>query len=313
MRTCMGAGCEKRPDALAARTAARQHGVLTRTQILDAGLTKSMLHRRVRQGRFVRIHPGVYCVAGAPHTFEQRCFAAAAWGGADAVVSHATAAHLWRLVDTTPPACDVSCRRKRTRPPDGVRAHFATDLRPRDRGKLRNVPVTSPARTLIDVAGALPESQVEKALHVAIHTGCVNAALLRERVARARRGSHGPALLRRLLRERGSFAHVQSPLERSVAAALTGGDLPPFSREYPVYAGGQVFYLDFAWPHFGVGVEADGRRWHSDPRAFESDRTRQNALAAAGWRILRVTDRQIAETPDLIRVQVGRLLAGARA
>ena len=72
--------------------------------------------------------------------------------------------------------------------------------------------------------------------------------------------------------------------------------------------GGQVFYLDFAFPHLRVGVEADGRRWHSDAQSFEHDRQRDNALTAAGWRILRVTERQVRTDPAGIRDRVRELV-----
>ena len=75
-----------------------------------------------------------------------------------------------------------------------------------------------------------------------------------------------------------------------------------------MYVDGRVFYLDFAFPHFRVGVEADGRRWHSDAEAFERDRLRDNALTAAGWRILRVTERQVRTDPTGIRDRVRDLI-----
>ncbi|HEV2757626.1 MAG TPA: type IV toxin-antitoxin system AbiEi family antitoxin domain-containing protein [Actinomycetota bacterium] len=302
------AGCENPPDERVLRLAGRQHGVVIRQQVIEAGVTKSMLERRIRHGRFVRLHPGVYAVAGAPRTFEQRCFAAAAWGGAGAVVSHETAAHLWRMTEAPPSGSDVSSPRKRTRPPPSIRMHLSSDLRGRDKGRLRNVPVTSPARTLVDVAGVWPEARVDEALQRAVVTGCVSTRLLRERIAgMPRRGSRGAAVLRRLLRD--SCLRLESPLERAVARVLADAELPAFCREHPVYAQGRVFYVDFAWPHFRVGIEADGRRWHSEAGAFEADRERQNLLTTAGWRLLRVTHRQVVSTPGEVGRQVRELLA----
>ena len=273
-------------------------------------MTRSMLETRVRRGRVVRVHPGVYRVAGSTRTFEQRCVAATAWAGAGAVVSHAAAAYLWGMVDGPPAVCDISSLRKLTRPPSGVRPHFTTDLPPRDRGKLRSVPVTSSARTLIDLAGVAGEADVDNALHRAIVDGLATARVLRERIAACeRQGKRGPAVLRRLLQHGRATA---SPLERAVAGVLTCRDLPSFRREHPVYVDGRVFYLDFALPAFRVGVEADGRRWHSDPSSFESDRDRGNRLAAAGWTILRVTEQQIRADPALVRRQVLDLVRAAR-
>lgn len=300
------ASCEKH----LLRLAARQHGVVTRRQVLETGLTKSALESRVRKGVLERMHPGVYCVAGCPRTVEQRSFAAAAWGGDGAVVSHVSAAHLWQMIEAPPVVSDISAPRKRTRPPAGVRAHLASDLRPRDCGRLYNIPITSPVRTLIDVAGALPQAAVEQALHRAIVDRRVGARALWSRLADApAKGSRGPALLRRLLRS--SDRRVASPLERLVAGVLRGPGLPPFVIEHPVYVDGGVYYLDFAFPHYRVGVEADSRRWHSEAASFESDRVRHNALTAGGWRVLRVTERQVRSDPGAVRDGVRRMLIRA--
>lgn len=302
-------GCDTEPDARLLRVAARQYGVVTRRQAIALGLTRTMIETRLRRGRLQRVHPGVYCVGGSAPTFEQRVYAAAAWAGPGSVVSHSAAAHLWRMVDRPPPVSDVWTARRRTRPPAGICPHFTNDLSRRDRGKLRNIPVTSPVRTLIDLAGQAPEGVVESALANAIVERRVTATALRIRLAQmSRQGVVGPRVLRRLLTHSGGRTHAVSPLERLVAAALTSPDLPPLHREFPVYVEGGVYYLDFAFPHFRVAVEADGRRWHSDSTSFERDRVRHNDLAAAGWRVLRVTERQVRADPNGVRDHVLRLL-----
>lgn len=306
------ASCDRDADTRLLGLAARQHGIVTRAQAIQMGLTKSMVETRVRRGRLERIHPGVYCVGGAPRTFEQKACAAAAWAGPGAVVSHSSAAYLWRFVETVPRVSDVWAPRRRTRPPPGVRAHFTTTLSPRDRGSLRRVPVTSPARTLIDLAAVLPPQLVEVALSRALVERRITADVLHTRIRHlARQGLPGPSVLRRLLREASGRAYVSTPLERAVAIVLAAGDLPPVRREHPVYVDGGVYYLDFAWPHFRVGVEADSRRWHSDAASFESDRFRHNALTAAGWRVLRVTERQVRTEPGAVRDRVRALLVKA--
>lgn len=93
-----------------------------------------------------------------------------------------------------------------------------------------------------------------------------------------------------------------------MAQILAGPGLPPFRREHPVYVEGGVYYLDFAWPNFRVGVEADSRRWHSDAPSFEGDRVRHNALAAAGWKVLQVTEQQVRGDPRRLREQLLLLL-----
>ncbi len=264
-----------------------------------------MLETRVRRGRLERVHPGVYCVAGAPKTFEQRVCAATAWAGPGAVASHRTAGYLWQMVERSPTVDDVWVPRRRTRPPPGVCAHYSETLSRRDRGTLRRVPVTSPPRTLIDLAAVLPEDLIEVALSRAIVERRVTAKVLRARIHdMARQGVQGPRVLRSLLHQGSGRSFVTSPLERLVGEALAGAGLPPFHREYPVYLEGGVYYLDFAFPHFRVGVEADSRRWHSDAGSFERDRARHNALASAGWRVLRVTEDQVRRDPAGVQDRV---------
>jgi very-short-patch-repair endonuclease len=193
--------------------------------------------------------------------------------------------------------------------PPGVCAHRTTVRRAGDVGKLRAVPVTNPVVTLVDLAAVLPEEEVDSALHAAVTTGSVDARRIHEHLRR--RGGHGRrgvGVMRKILSVNGRASHVSSPLEHALAAVLCTGDLPTFVREHPVRAGGAVYYLDFAYPQHRVGVEAEGWRWHSDTGAFERDRVRHNALAAAGWRILRVTDKHIRSCPELVRSQVIELV-----
>jgi predicted transcriptional regulator of viral defense system len=309
MRTVDRAGCDREQEARLLRLAARQHGVVTRAQAVENGLTKSMLQTRVRSGRLRRIHPGVYCVGGSPATFEQRAFAAAAWAGPGSVLSHRSAGFLWSLVDRPPPVDELWTPRRRTRPPSGVCAHFTNDVAARDRGRLRNIPITSPARTLIDLAGVLPAPGIEAALAKAIVERRTTARALAARLRdMSRQGFEGPRLLRRLLVQSNGRWHAGSPLERRVAEVLSCPELPPFRREHAVYVDGGVYYLDFAWPHFRVGVEADSRRWHSDVSSFEGDRRRHNSFTAAGWRVLRVTEPQVRADPAAVRERVRELI-----
>jgi very-short-patch-repair endonuclease len=174
---------------------------------------------------------------------------------------------------------------------------------------LRNIPITSPVRTLIDLAGVAPGHVVEAALANAIVERRITAKVLSKRLAQmSRKGVAGPPVLRRLLLQSFDRVHAISPLERRLADVLRCTELPPFCREHPVYVDRGVYYLDFAWPHLRVGVEADSRRWHSDGRSFERDRERDNALTAAGWRMLRVTDYQVRSDPGAVRDWVRSLL-----
>lgn len=174
--------------------------------------------------------------------------AALLWAGPDAVASHETAAALWGMTGAAP-ELHVTAPRRLTSPPCGVQAHVAT-LAKRDRGKLRAVAVTSPARTLLDVASRCGGDSLLTLVERSVIDGIVSPDQLRDVVGRnpGRRGS------RRLRQALGSAA--SSALERRVEAILRGSRLPPFVREHEV----GPYRLDFAWPDRRVGLEADGRR-----------------------------------------------------
>ncbi len=192
-----------------------------------------------------------------------------------------------------------------TSEPPGVVVHRTGSFRSGDRGKLRGVPVTSPIRTLIDLAALLSESELEKTLYRAVTGGCVTPERLRDRVILdSRRGRRGPAALRNLLPECPRASHVSTPLEDLVGATLRGAGFPGFVREYLVYDRGRAHYVDFAFPDERVAIEADGRRWHSDGDSFEKDRLKHNALTAQGWKVIRVTDQQLRNDPEAVRAAV---------
>lgn len=212
---------------------------------------------------------------------------------------------MWGFCESPRGPLHVKVRGSVTREPPGVRVHRTTARALAGVGKLRGVPVTSPTATLVDLAATLPRREVESALQRAVVGGCVDAGKLREFLERSGgRGCRGPAVLRDLLPPRARRNHVRTPLEEFVADMLAAPGLPPFCCEYPVYYEGRVFYLDFAYPEALVAVEADGRRWHSDATAFEQDRARHNALTSLGWKVLRVTDRQVRTGADEVRRQV---------
>ncbi|MDQ3914654.1 MAG: DUF559 domain-containing protein [Actinomycetota bacterium] len=294
-----------RRERILRRLAARQHGLIHRDQALRVGLSPSAIDRRVRSGAWLRHYRSVYGIAGAPATFEQRGLAACLASGTGAALSHTSAGFLWGLCPKGR-VLHVKVPRSVDKEPPGVRVHRTTTA-PGSTGKLRCVPVTDPITTILDLAGTLSETELGAALQQAVVAGCLRPEVLRARLTTAR-GRPGVGTLRRVLGGREGRPRVETPLEGAVAAALADAELPPAVREHPVYAGGRVYYLDFAWPAHQVAVEADGRRWHSDSRSFEHDRVRQNLLVAAGWHVLRVTHEQVRASPQQLCAQVGALL-----
>jgi very-short-patch-repair endonuclease len=227
--------------------------------------------------------------------------------GADAVLSHGSAAALYEIDSDwsrgrprrhdrpSEQVVAVSVPAERTpkqRP--GLRIHRAR-LGPGDTGIYDGIPVTSPARTLIDLATELPTDRLERAVNEADKLGLIDPEALRREVER-RPGAHGSPALRALL-DRATFALTDSELERRFLpiARRAGLGIP----ETGVRVNGYV--VDFYWSELGLVVETDGLTYHRTPLQQARDRKRDQAHAAAGLTSLRFTHRQIVAEPATVR------------
>ncbi|MBO0731126.1 MAG: type IV toxin-antitoxin system AbiEi family antitoxin domain-containing protein [Acidimicrobiaceae bacterium] len=285
--------------------AERQHGLFTTEQAFRSGWSPADLARRTRQGWVRQVRRGVYAFAGRAPSAWEVVMAAALAAGEGAVLSHRSAAAihgLWRF-DSGPPELSVSGgTRLRLR---GVRVHRVTRLDPRDVAERRGVAVTSPARTLVDLAGVLPTPAVELILEDGIVrrrwtyvdvTACLDRS--------GTQGRPGARELRRLLGRAAVSAGADSRLEARVLRMLQ--PLRPFEVQHQVVIDGRVLLVDAAWPDWHVGVEVDGRQHDmSSMGEFTRDRSRRNLLEGAGWRIAHVT---AAMSSQQILLDVGRLL-----
>jgi very-short-patch-repair endonuclease len=282
----------------------RPHGVVHRARLLGAGVTRNMIDHRVRVGWLRPIHRGVYAVGpvqsdDAPHV------AAVLACGQRAVLSHRSAAVLWRLVRQHPGIrAEVTVPLPRCPARSGIRVHRVQMLRPDEVTRLRHVPVTTPARTLLDLASVLSSRELEQALAQAerMYAGTQRRllALLARYPARAGTpalrkllgGSHRPALTRSEAEER--FLEV---------VRKAGLSVPDVNVRVHGYE------LDFLWREEGLAVEMDGFAFHGDRAAFEADRRRDADLAARGIQVMRVTWRQITKEPEATLVRLARALA----
>lgn len=271
------------------RLAARQHGLVARHQLRALGLSARQVDSRVVAGVLVVVHRGVYRLDGVPRTREQRLLAGCLAGGEGAAASHRSAAALWELRGVGWPAPEISVP-GRTKPAlRGVVVHRSGRLEVGDVTRRLNIPVTTPGRTLLDL-GAVAPGLVEPAMEDALFRGLVSESALRRLLDRVGSpGRNGTAVLRELVdgREPGQ-APTESPLEDALVRLFRRHGLPEPVRQYPVtLAGGRVARIDLAYPELRLGIEADGRRWHSGRADFERDRARGNQLAAQGWTMLR--------------------------
>lgn len=286
-----------------ARLAARQHGVVTRGQLLDAGLTPDMIRWRLRAGGLVRVHRGVYrlgALVGPLRPARHLEMAAVLACGSGAAASHGSALYLRGLVPDRPRGpVHLVMRRSRCRRP-GIVAHRTASLPDADVGVVDGIPTTRAIRTILDVAPDLTPRQLERVTARAERSQLLDFEALRERV-RVEDGRPGIRGLRALLNSTDPTVFTRSQAEDRFLQLLRKAGIP--EPEVNVRIGRRE--LDFLWRDLRVAVEVDGFAFHASRRSFEGDRARDFDLGAEGIEVRRVTWRQI----DLEPLAVVRRLA----
>lgn len=292
-----------RADQAILSLASAQHGVVTRAQLLRAGISRQIVKRRLKSGLLRPMHRGIYIV-GQRSTPQSRALAAAYACGDSAAVSHGIAAHVQGLMraDEVAERVHVSLAKGDRRRP-GVRIHRVGSLPADEVTSVDGIPVTTPARTLLDIASVVSPRRLENALIEALARGLTS---LREVDSILRRHPRHPgaSLLRATLGS-GSPARERSVAERRFVALLRKARLP--TPEINVTVEG--FEVDFLWRSQRLIVEMDGRAYHSTNHRFENDRRRDRTLVAAGYRVMRITWRQLVDEPEAVAVQVAQALA----
>ena len=296
------------PDDRCTMLAAEQHGCISRDQALRCGLSADAIFRRARYGRWRRMLPAVYAVSGAPATWEQRLMAAVLWAGEGTALARSSAAALWELPGFGPGRVEIyhpTSKKSRRE----VIVHRVR-LDPRDVTQIRVFPVTTPGRTLVDVASQLSAESFDAMFHHCLHSRLTTWPALEDLAARHRGpGCPGAGRLRdALLSYAGGGKAAASPLEARLARRLGRSNLPMPLRQYEVRVGGRSRYLDFAWPAVRVAVEVDGYRWHSSRGAWERDRARLRELRRAGWTVLHATKEDVDDGFDELLEELGPLL-----
>ncbi|MGI8461803.1 MAG: DUF559 domain-containing protein [Solirubrobacterales bacterium] len=291
--------------------ARRQHGEISRAQLLALGFGAEAIRHRVAIARLHPIRRGVYAVGRAEVGRIGALMAAALVCGAPlppsyeprAWLSHLAATELWRMLRHEEGPIDVSVRRESRLRQPGIRIHRRPSLDPRDLTKHRDIPVTAPARTLVDIAPLVPERWLRRAVNQADALELIDPVRLRSELARFR-GEPGVRALRDLL-DRDSFAYTDSDLEDAfLALALMAGLPPPLTQ--PAVNG---FPVDFFWPELGLVVEADSLRYHRTPSEQAADHRRDQAHTASGLTPLRFTHGDIRFEPGRV-VKVLKRTAG---
>ena len=273
--------------------AENQHGVLARHQLIGVGYTREAIDHRIRKGRLHPLHRGVY-VVGRPHATDHgRWMAAVLACGDGAVISHSSAAALWRIGTEQSGHVEVSLPSSSRRSHPGLRIHRRLSLNPpRDLTREYGIPVTTPVQTLIDMSLRLDRQGVERMINEADKYNLTHPPQLREALD-ARAGEPGAAKLRFIL-DRRTFRLTKEELERRFLPLARQAGLPtPLTGQFV-----NDFEVDFYWPDLGLVVETDGLRYHRTPAEQARDRLRDQAHTAAGLTPLRFTHEQVRYGPE---------------
>jgi len=281
--------------------AGRQHGVVARRQLLATSVSSAAVGRMITSGWLARVHAGVYLVGGHPQTPHARWMAAVLAGGADAALSHTSAGALWQIVDQLPGPPHVTVPGGRHRRL-GVVFHRGRDL---DRAGTvhKCIPVTTPSRTILDLAAVLSARRLGQAVEKADRHGFLDVIEL-TRLCETTHGRKGTGRLRSVLADHRPFPDTRSELERRFLRLCDRARLPKPAVNVPV----EGLEVDCLWPAKRVVIELDGYEFHRGRAAFERDRRRDATLQLAGYRVLRVTHRRLVEDAGSVVAELRTLL-----
>jgi len=273
----------------------QQHGVVSRKQLLALGFTPDAIKHRLAIGRLHRVRRGVYSVGRPEVDSHGRWMAAVLVCGDGAVLSHSSAAALWRIGFEQRDVIELSLPSPFQKRQPGLRIHRRPSLRERDITAEYGIPVTTPVQTLIDLVWRLDRRGIERAINEADKYDLVHPPGLREALDE-RMGEPGVARLRHVL-DRRTFRLTKEELERRFLPLAREAGLPtPLTGQWV-----NKFEVDFYWPDLGLVVETDGLRYHRTPAEQARDRLRDQAHTAAGLVPLRFTHEQVKYEPDYVR------------
>jgi hypothetical protein len=285
-----------------AHRAARQWGVVSLSELLGCGLTYRAVTVWVRRGHLHPLYRGVYGVGHANPPLEGRFLAAVLACGPGAVLSHFSAAALWGLVPWDDRFPEVTVGGTSTRSPRGIRVHRTSMLDPIDVTRHQGIPITAPARMVVDVASSADPRLLRRVVRQAQSLRLLELWQLAEAMRRLgpRRGMRS---LARIMAT--GPAPTRSELEDAVLDLMLAGGLAHPDVNVPIVLGGRRVVPDFRWPEQHLVVEADGAAWHAHRLAREDDTERQALLEAHGEHVVRVTwEQAIAQAAQtLLRIR----------
>jgi len=277
------------PDQKAASLASQQHGLITRGQALALGFSRSAIQRRVRAKRWIALRRGVYCFAGAPRTDRRDVMEACLGSGDEALASHFTAGVLWDLDEVWPHREKHLLMRhgKGRRRRRGLVVHRTHRLGPSDRAMVDGIPVTSPTRTIIDLAAILPEEKLALSVMDAARRELIEPEEFREAVLALPR-IRGGDKLRRIVGGRTWREFHESRGEARTLQALTGAGLEDFVTSMVIVQRGEVLAdADIVIPELRIAIQFDSDRHHGTDARRARDLEETRRLRGASFEVVR--------------------------
>jgi very-short-patch-repair endonuclease len=283
---------------------------VARRQLLAAGLSKEEIAWRIRAGRLHQLHPlcpGVYAVGHLLVNREGRWMAAVLASGPQAVLSHWSAAALWRIRPNSRTRIDVTVPH-RSRSSDLIRRHIS-EVPSDEVGVKKGIPVTSVPRTIFDLAATEDADVIQSLLREAEFLELWDRLSLWDLVKRypRRRGVAKVRIALERLKDEPP-GRKRTPLEERFAPFLRRHHLPlPRFNDW-IVLGPKRFQVDCHWPGTGQIVELDGWKGHRTKTAFREDRARDRALRVAGYSVTRLTWSQLDDEPEAVAADLRALL-----
>lgn len=271
------------------RLAETQHGLVSTRQLRQLGVSRKSVERAVTRGQLAWVRRRVLCVCGAPSSPWAPVAAACLALDGEAVASHRSAAALHGFAGFLPEPVEITVFDRHPPRLSGVRAHHGGIVVADDLAVVKGIPATTPARTLVDLAGTVTRHRLERVLDDAERSGLAryhDVAACLDRLGTS--GRSGARTLRMLLADR---IAVESQLERTWLQRLQRAGIPRPVTQHQLVVDGHVLLVDFAWPDRRVGLEIDGWTPHRVRGAFDNDRRRDLLFRLAGWTVLRATSR----------------------
>ncbi len=293
-------------DRAVAEIADRQHGVVSRAQLLAAGLGRGTITRGVEAGRLWPVFRGVYAVGHVALGRRAWWKAALLACGPDAALSHRSAATLWQLrADATLPV-DVTTSTSHGRKHAQVATH-RTRLDPTDALVIDDLRVTTPSRTIVDMAARLEGRRLRELVERAQDVRRFDRDDLESALSRVPRRPGTRRLEDLIVLVSPDAENARSHLERLFLRLVRRARLPRPLLNHEIAGHAR----DFVWLDKRLVVETDGCRYHSSRQARRRDNRRDRELTARGWRPVRFTYEELAFEPDDVAREVAKLLFGA--